>query len=366
MSVNASWLRMFVEMKRRHGLDRPNVLALGLQDVMFTHRTAEDLLNERRLPHRSIASQARTFLLSRNQKQFTQDPQHYMSVQDLYRMMGYESLDTLDAFETDGHKPDIQWDLCRPIPEEWHNRYDLVFDIGVLEHTCDIFQALENVANLVKPGGWMILYLPMVSPINASLYHPNPPFYFDILSGNGFENFDAWINWMPDWDQQNDIRTIWLNYHYNDDVYIWRPRYYTIMWFMAQKREHVGNFNLVLQNFYKEWHSGRKLFNTTERELLGAGGAEAGAGSTKSASSSGSRRGFLNWMRRRSTEPASPWHHTTAMSRPTKAQLARFPICTAGAPFADECVVAPVDSRPHPDIPEQMLVGIPAREQLYL
>jgi hypothetical protein len=365
MSVNASWLRMFAEMKRRHHIDGPDVLALGLQDVMFTHRTAEDLLRERALPFNAIDPAARTFLLSRNQRQFSQDPRHYMSVQDLYRMMGYRSLETLDAFETDGHKPDIHWDLCKPIPKEWHNRYDLVFDIGVLEHTCDIFQSLENVANLVKPGGWMILYLPMVSPINSCLYHPNPPFYFDILSGNGFENFDAWINWMPDWDQQNDIRSIWLNYHYNDDVYIWRPRYYTIMWFMAQKGEHVGDFKLVLQNYYKEWHGGQQLFNTTERELLGAEAAEAvaaGAGG----SGQGFQRGLLGWMRRRSIEPVSPWRNPTAMSRPTSPQLARFPVGAAGVPFAPESVVPPVASQPLPDIPEQMLVGSPAREQLYL
>jgi len=61
MSVNASWLRMFAEMKRRHQIDGPNALALGLQDVMFTHRTAEDLLRERRLPFTAIEPSARTF-----------------------------------------------------------------------------------------------------------------------------------------------------------------------------------------------------------------------------------------------------------------------------------------------------------------
>jgi SAM-dependent methyltransferase len=184
-------------------------------------------------------------------------------------MMGFSTLGTLDAFGND--QPDIEWDLCQPIPKEMHNRYDLLFDIGVLEHTSDIFQALENVGNLVKPGGWIILYLPMVSPINSSMYHPNPPFYFDILSGNGFGDFDGWINWMPDWDQQNDIRTIWLNYQYNDDVYIWRPRYFTVMWFMARKMKHVGAFRPVLQNYYKEYHAGMKLCGTSQEELTRTG-----------------------------------------------------------------------------------------------
>jgi SAM-dependent methyltransferase len=364
MSVNASWLRMFVEMSRRHRISGPSALALGVQDVMFTHGTAEDLLRDRRTKVLSVPPNERTFHLSRNQRQFTQDSRHYMSVQDLYRMMGFSSLETLDAFEND--KPDHLWDLCTPIPEAWHNKYDVVFDIGVLEHTCDIFQALENVANLVKPGGWMILYLPMVSPINSCLYHPNPPFYFDILSRNGFENFDAWINWMPDWDQQNDIRTIWLNYQYNDDVYIWRPRYYTVMWFMAQKREHVGSFSLVLQNFYKEWHAGKKLFATTEDQLLHRGSVPAMAEGDQRWTESGFRRGMLRWMRRKSVGETSAWAHPTAMSRATATQIARFPLNEMGIPYADTCVVAPIDSQLQKDIPEQMLVGNPAREQLYL
>lgn len=362
MSVNASWFRMYAEMSRRHAFEKGAALALGVQDVMFTHEVAEDLMRERGLTFEGVVPRERTYHLSRNQRQFTQDPNHYMDVKDLYKMMGYQSLETLDAFEND--RPDMQWDLCTPIPATWHNRYDVVFDIGVLEHTCDIFQALENVANLVKPGGWMILYLPMVSPINSCLYHPNPPFYFDILAKNGFHNFDAWINWMPDWDQQNDIRTIWLNYQYNDDVYIWRPRYYTVMWFMAQKREHVGNFQLVLQNFYKEWHAGNKLFATTQDQLLQR--SAMGTAGEQLRGQSGFRRGMLSWLTGRGMGETSKWAHPTAKCRPTSAQLARFPLNDDGVPYGSECVTAPVDSRVQTDIPEQMLVGSPPREQLYL
>jgi len=264
MSVNASWLRMFVEMRKRNKF-KGRALALGVQDVMFTHETAEALLRERDAPYTSIPKEKRQYHLSRNQAQFTNKAKHYMCVKDLFSMMGFDSLDTLDAWNND--KPDIQWDLCRPIDQKMHNQYDLLFDIGVLEHTSDIFQALENVGNLVKPGGWIILYLPMVSPINSCMYHPNPPFYFDILSGNGFGDFDAWVNWMPDWDQQNDIRTMWLNYQYNDDVYIWRPRFYTVFWFMGRKLNHVGDFQPILQNYYQEWHAGKQIFSTNAEEL---------------------------------------------------------------------------------------------------
>jgi SAM-dependent methyltransferase len=364
MSVNASWLRMFLEMGRRHPVAVNKVLSLGVQDVMFTHETAELLLRERRREFAGIGTDERTYQLSRNQRQFTSDPKHYMSVQDLFRMMGARSLTTLDAFEND--EPDILWDLCQPIDPELHNQFDLVFDIGVLEHTADIFQSLENVGNLVKPGGWMILYLPMVSPINTCMYHPNPPFYYDNLAANGFENLNGWINWMPDWDQQNDIRTIWLNYRYNDDVYIWRPRYYTVMWFMAQKRQHVASFRPALQNFYKEWHAGTALLGTSQDELMRreAGLSDLGSIALSQRKRSGFARRLIGEMF--GGNEIDTWASPTAVSGPTAEQIARFPLNEEGIPYSSECVVAPVDSRPQPDIPEQMLVGSPPREQLYL
>lgn len=370
MAVNASWLRMFLEMRRRHGFASGSVLALGVQDVMLSHAAAHALIQERKVSARDIPEPERHYQLSRNQRQFTSDPGHYMTIKDLARCLGYASLETLDAFKNDG--PDLLWDLSRPIPKEWHNRYDLLFDIGVLEHTSDIFQALENAGNFVKPGGWIILFLPMVSPINTCLYHPNPPFYFDNLVGNGFHNFDAWINWMPDWDQHSDIRTIWLNYKYNDDVYIWRPRYYTLMFFMAQKLEHRGQFEPVLQNFYQEWHGGGQLFATKQDQLSGqAVPADEGPVRTRPIRQSGFFQSLLASFGgttpvRNAEAKEALWRWPTAGNQLSQAQRARFPEGEFGVPHASQYLVLRPDSRTLPEVPEQMLAGSPPREQLYL
>ena len=362
MSINASWLRMFIEMARRYGFPSGDTIALGVQDVMFDHETAAELLKERGLRVVPLAAGERTYGFTRNQRQYNQNPNHYMGVKDLFKMMGHSSLKTLDAFENDG--PDLLWDLCKPIPAAWHNSYDLLFDIGVLEHTSDIFQSLENAANLVKVGGWIVLYLPMASPINTCMYHPNPPFYYDILAANGFHHMDGWINWMPDWDQQNDIRTIWLNFKYNDDVYIWQPRFYTVMLFVAQKREHVGEFRPVLQNFYKAWFAGERVLSSSSDESLRQ---QAGLSAQAAIASAQSKRHpFVRALLQRFGATASIWSHPTAKSEPTAAQLNRFPLNDLGAPYAPAFTVLPAGSRGQTDIPEQMIVGSPPREQLYL
>lgn len=252
MSINASWLRMFLLMRERLHFAPGSALAFGVQDVMFDHDTAAALLAAQCIYFEPVPQDERMFSNSRNQQQFNK--YKYMHVKDLFRMFGFASLETLDAFDND--KPDLLWDLSKPIPEKWQQRYDFLFDIGTMEHTSDIFQALENAANFVKVGGWMSLFLPMVSPIPTCMYHPNPPFYFDILSANGFKDFTAWVNFMPAHDLHSDIPSTWLSYEYNDNPKIWQEGYWTAMMFWARKREHVGEFQPVLQGYYKDWHSG--------------------------------------------------------------------------------------------------------------
>ncbi len=252
MSINASYLRAFLEMNRRCSF-RGDAVIWGVQDVMMSHAQAEQLLQTEGVDVQSIPAEQRSFGLSKNQQQFTQDPCHYMSLTDLWRMMGFPNVKTLDAFPHD--KPDILCNLSEPLPNEHKGKFKLLIDIGVLEHCSNGFMALQNAADLLDVGGWAVFYTPLLSPIQTCMFHPNPPMYYDILSANGFGNFKSYINWMPDWDQRSDIPTVWLEYVYNDDVLVPRTHYYTILLVVAQKLEHVEAFKPVLQNYYVQWHS---------------------------------------------------------------------------------------------------------------
>lgn len=45
------------------------------------------------------------------------------------------------------------------IPSHYSNMFDFVYCIGVLHHTTSIRLSLEKVASLVKPGGYLLLYI---------------------------------------------------------------------------------------------------------------------------------------------------------------------------------------------------------------
>lgn len=45
------------------------------------------------------------------------------------------------------------------IPIHFHSNFDLVYCLGVLHHTASIRSSLEKISKLVKPGGYILLYV---------------------------------------------------------------------------------------------------------------------------------------------------------------------------------------------------------------
>lgn len=64
--------------------------------------------------------------------------------------------------------------------------YDIVLDVGTLEHCFNVAQAVFNMAALVKVGGHIIHENPFLMG-NHGFYGMQPTFYADFYENNGFE-----------------------------------------------------------------------------------------------------------------------------------------------------------------------------------
>lgn len=64
--------------------------------------------------------------------------------------------------------------------------YDLVLDVGTLEHCFNIGQAAFNMASLVRDGGYILHENPF-NWGNHGFYGLNPTWYADFYEANGFE-----------------------------------------------------------------------------------------------------------------------------------------------------------------------------------
>ena len=78
---------------------------------------------------------------------------------------------------------EIILDLNEPL--KLIEQYDLVLDVGTVEHCFNIAQAMMNMASMVNVGGRIIHENPFNCG-NHGFYNLNPTFYCDFYAANGF------------------------------------------------------------------------------------------------------------------------------------------------------------------------------------
>lgn len=100
---------------------------------------------------------------------------------DFFTRLGVD-LSVTDFREVRGDE--LICDLNLPLPTELHNRFDLVFDGGTLEHCFNVAQAIMGMLGMAKVGGYIIHSNPFVL-INHGFYNFSPTFYYDFYLQNG-------------------------------------------------------------------------------------------------------------------------------------------------------------------------------------
>lgn len=113
-------------------------------------------------------------------------PTEIVETRTLFKALGYE-LTVFDVEKWRGGEVII--DLNLPLSQaqaEWYGRFDLVLDLGTLEHCFNIAQAARNLLSLVKVGGRIVHHLPL-SYFNHGFYNLNPLWFRHIMEAAGFE-----------------------------------------------------------------------------------------------------------------------------------------------------------------------------------
>jgi len=105
---------------------------------------------------------------------------------DLFRALGATSVHSLDASNYEGAS--LVHDLNQPIPVEWRDGYDVVYDGGTLEHVFNFPVALRNCMELVRPGGHLFLHAPGNNWMGHGFYQFSPELFFRAFSAeNGYQ-----------------------------------------------------------------------------------------------------------------------------------------------------------------------------------
>jgi SAM-dependent methyltransferase len=108
-----------------------------------------------------------------------------------FSMLGFDEVRSCDAAVVE--KPDYVFDLSQPPPPELHNRFDVVFDGGTLEHVFDFPRALAHIHQLLKVGGRVIHSSPASNQVDHGFYSFSPTLFWDYYFVNQYEVNDCLV-----------------------------------------------------------------------------------------------------------------------------------------------------------------------------
>ncbi len=160
----------FLAHVRRGGVDFSRTVTIGRQNLHISMPHVRQILNGYGLPH---ALKDRDVLA---------DPEF---AEPIFKLLGAQTVDSLDASEYE-HATIIA-DLNKPVPQQHHNSYDVVYDGGSSEHVFNVEQVLKNLMSLPKVGGSLIIHTMANNCFGHGLYQFSPELFFRVFAPeNGY------------------------------------------------------------------------------------------------------------------------------------------------------------------------------------
>jgi hypothetical protein len=170
----------------------------------------------------------------------------YRNLKELVLSHGLQKVFSADLFDTNA---DYRWDLNRPIPKNFQNRYKVLIDIGTLEHIFDTRQCLENYFRLVAPGGLFVLVTPVNGYFGHGLHVFNPETLLDAL-------------------EKNDFLVLYKKFITSTGIEVSDPALQgnILLWVLARKGNKLGKFIIPQQGYWKNMYASKKKYYSDTSE----------------------------------------------------------------------------------------------------
>jgi SAM-dependent methyltransferase len=96
---------------------------------------------------------------------------------------------SLTAIDFHGSATALKLDLNGPV--DLGRTFDIVMNLGTIEHVFNVAAAMKTVHDHVRPGGLMMHGMPLNGWLDHGSYSFNPTFYWDLAAANGYEIVQA-------------------------------------------------------------------------------------------------------------------------------------------------------------------------------
>lgn len=118
-------------------------------------------------------------------------PDYFPDDKDFCRLLGYERALAVDVDGREG--AEIVFDLNLPLPPELHDRFDVVYNNGTLEHLFNVPMALDNIFKFLRVGGTVIHSCLMNNEVEHGFYQFSPTLFYDYYANNNWSVLDCFI-----------------------------------------------------------------------------------------------------------------------------------------------------------------------------
>lgn len=169
MGINLEYVTLISDLKAKGHLSGGKVIELGAQDISADHK--------------KISAHAKKFPANTN------IPSEIKTAHELYAAFGYGEYQAIDASgEYGAHVFDLNADIQKTY--NFHEQFDLVTNLGTIEHCFNPAQAIENMHNICKENGLIIHAFPSNGNANHGFYNMQPRLFILMAQANGYDLID--------------------------------------------------------------------------------------------------------------------------------------------------------------------------------
>lgn len=159
------------------------------------------------------------------------------TLRELFLSKGLTDVKEIDFHDT---RAEIQWDLNKPVPTEWHDTAHTLIDIGSIEHVADSIQVLKNYIHMAKVGGFIAIHTPVKGYCGHGLHTFSPEFIIETFKQNGCEV--VYLTYCADGGKLVDIpKNAWWEFPADPNI---------IIWLVVRKLKCLGEFVTIQQSCY--------------------------------------------------------------------------------------------------------------------
>lgn len=242
MGVAKGAFKFLLELKKTTNKVQGKILQLGRQSTYVTFDQIEKISKSFNIKLNPSITPSLSFDPDLKQQGFVDDITFFKS-------LGFDQVESVD-FST-YQNPTFVHDFNHPISENYHEKYDVIFDGGTLEHIFHFPNCLENIHHMLKPGGIIIHFSPSHNHVDHGFYMFSPTVYYDYYSTNKYSILKSNIFEY----QVEHFKKNWTIYEYQpgkiDHLSYggWGNKLLGI-WFVAEKTESSTTGVIPQQSFY--------------------------------------------------------------------------------------------------------------------